>query len=216
MRGGLDEGDKLAGLRHARTVLASGTDDATALAVAAFVIAYLGRDHKAALSAIERALSLNPSSATALYFGAVIHASSGNSAAATACANRALRLSPSSTCDDCAARAITLARPFGISGDATGMRCGSFRPARSKTLLEQGRHSPCGCINSHCWFATCDPSVMSVPPWPSSTPENGASRRNDYREKSLDRNTTGRSAWNSSSKNFRDTRSSITSRNRMN
>ena len=46
------------------------------------------------MSAIERALSLNPSSATALYWGEIIHASSGNSAAATAYANRALRLSP--------------------------------------------------------------------------------------------------------------------------
>jgi adenylate cyclase len=40
------------------------------------------------------ALSLNPSSAAALYWGALIHAYSGNSAAATAYANRALRLSP--------------------------------------------------------------------------------------------------------------------------
>ena len=39
VRGGLDEADKVAGLRHARTAIASGTDDATALAVAAFVIA---------------------------------------------------------------------------------------------------------------------------------------------------------------------------------
>src|SRR5271168_3906519 len=84
----------IAGLRHAHTALASGTDDATALAVAALVIASLSKDHKVALSAIERALSLNPSSATALYWGALIHASSGNSAAATADANRALRLSP--------------------------------------------------------------------------------------------------------------------------
>jgi len=94
MRGGFDEADIIAGLRHAHTAIASGTDDATALAVAALVIASLSKDHKAALSAIERALSLNPSSATALYWGALIHASSGNSAAATADANRALRLSP--------------------------------------------------------------------------------------------------------------------------
>ena len=94
MRGGVDEADKIAGLRHAHTAIASGTDDATTLAVAAFVIDILSKDHKAALSAIERALSLNPSSATALYWGALIHASSGNSAAATAYANRALRLSP--------------------------------------------------------------------------------------------------------------------------
>ncbi len=94
MRGGFDEADKTAGLRHARIAIASGTDDATALAVAGFVIGYLSKDHKAALSAIERALSLNPSSAAALYWGALIHAYSGNYAAATTHANRALRLSP--------------------------------------------------------------------------------------------------------------------------
>ena len=79
---------------HARTAIASATDDATALAVAAFVIAWVNKEHKAALSAIERALSFNPSSAAALNRGAMIHACSGNLAAATAYANRALRLSP--------------------------------------------------------------------------------------------------------------------------
>ena len=46
------------------------------------------------MSAIERALSFNPSSATALHKGAEIAAASGNLAVATAYANRALRLSP--------------------------------------------------------------------------------------------------------------------------
>ena len=94
VRGGRDEADKVAGLRHARTAIASGTDDATALAVAAFVMGYLSKDYKTATSVIERALSLNPSSAAAHYWGALIHASSGNFAAVTAHANRALRLSP--------------------------------------------------------------------------------------------------------------------------
>jgi adenylate cyclase len=58
------------------------------------VIGYLGKDYKAALSAIERAVSLNPSSAAAFYWAAIIHASSGNFAAVTANADRALRLSP--------------------------------------------------------------------------------------------------------------------------
>jgi len=93
-RGGFDEADKVAGLRHARAAVASGTDDATALAVAAFVISNLSKDHKVALGAIERALSLNPSSAMALYWGSLIHAYDENSAAATAHAYRALRLSP--------------------------------------------------------------------------------------------------------------------------
>ena len=39
-------------------------------------------------------MSLNPSSAAAHYWGALMHASSGNFAAVTAHANRALRLSP--------------------------------------------------------------------------------------------------------------------------
>jgi TolB-like protein/class 3 adenylate cyclase/Tfp pilus assembly protein PilF len=94
MRGGHDEADKAAGVRHARAAITSGTDDATALAIAGFVMGYLGKDSKAALGAIERALSLNPSSATALYFGGLIHASSGNFDVGAAYANRALRLSP--------------------------------------------------------------------------------------------------------------------------
>jgi adenylate cyclase len=94
MRAGFDEADKKAGLRHAHIAISSGTDDATTLAVAALVIAILSRDYKTALSAIEHALLLNPSSATAHYWGALVHACSGNSAAATAYANRALRLSP--------------------------------------------------------------------------------------------------------------------------
>jgi adenylate cyclase len=62
--------------------------------VAAFVLGYLSKDYKAAVSTIERALSLNPSSAAAYYWAALIHASSGNFAAVTPYANRALRLSP--------------------------------------------------------------------------------------------------------------------------
>ena len=93
-RAGFDEADKAAGVGHARTVIASGADDATALAIAGFAITMLSKDHTTALSAVERALSLNASCATALYFGAYIHAISGNPATATTHANRALRLSP--------------------------------------------------------------------------------------------------------------------------
>jgi adenylate cyclase len=93
-RAGFDEGDKTAGVAHARAVIASGADDATALAIAAFAITMLSKDHATALSAVERALSLNPSCATALYFGALIYAFAGHPAAAIANGNRALRLSP--------------------------------------------------------------------------------------------------------------------------
>ena len=50
----------------------------------------------------------------------------------------------------------------------------------------------------------------------SSDGISAASGRSDYLEKSLDRNTTGRSAPLCSSKNLRDARSSITSRSRIN
>jgi len=65
---GFDEAERAAGLRHARFVMASATDDATALAIAAFQISLLSKDHEGASGAIERALSLNPSCAAALYF----------------------------------------------------------------------------------------------------------------------------------------------------
>ena len=94
IQGGLDEADKTSALRHARAAIAGGADDATALAVAGFVMGHLGRDYELALSAIRSALAVNPSCAAAHYFGAQINAYCGDSAAATAHADRALRLSP--------------------------------------------------------------------------------------------------------------------------
>ena len=93
-RAGFDEADRIAGLRHAHAAAASGVDDASALACAAVMIGHLGKDYKAGLVAIDRALSLNPSSATAHLWGAHLEAYSGNPTAATAHAHRALRLSP--------------------------------------------------------------------------------------------------------------------------
>ncbi len=91
---GFDEAERSAGLRHARATIASGTDDATAFAIAALVINNLGKDHAAALNTIERAVSLNASCAQAHYFGAFVHALSANPTAAASHASRALRLSP--------------------------------------------------------------------------------------------------------------------------
>jgi tetratricopeptide (TPR) repeat protein len=75
-------------------VIAAGADDPTALTIAAAVIAQLERDFETASRALDRALSLNPSSATAHFFGARICACRGDTAGATAHAQRALRLSP--------------------------------------------------------------------------------------------------------------------------
>ena len=91
---GFDDANKSAALRHAHVVVTSGTDDATALAVAAFAIIVLSKDHDAAFAAIERALSLNRSCATALYFAALMYSFAGRPADAISNANRALRLSP--------------------------------------------------------------------------------------------------------------------------
>jgi TolB-like protein/class 3 adenylate cyclase/tetratricopeptide (TPR) repeat protein len=94
VQAGNDDADRQAAIRHARAAIASGSDDATALAVAAQVIVILSQDREAALDAIERALSLNPSSAIAHYAAATIYAKSGEPNPATAHAKRALRLSP--------------------------------------------------------------------------------------------------------------------------
>ena len=67
-RGGFDEADKSAALVHARIAIDSDIDDAASLAVAGWVIIVLTKEHEMALSAIERALSLNASCATAHYF----------------------------------------------------------------------------------------------------------------------------------------------------
>jgi TolB-like protein/class 3 adenylate cyclase len=92
---GYVESERVAGLSHARAVIDSGSDDTTALALAALALAHLGRDYDAALTAIARALSLNPSCAVAHYFGAHINGFGGRDVAVTtAHASRALRLSP--------------------------------------------------------------------------------------------------------------------------
>jgi tetratricopeptide (TPR) repeat protein len=97
-RDGFDEADKAAALLHGRAAIASNTDDATALAVAGFIISMMAKsgteDQEAALGAIDRALSFNASCATALYLGAQARALAGYPGIATTFAKRALRLSP--------------------------------------------------------------------------------------------------------------------------
>jgi tetratricopeptide (TPR) repeat protein len=94
MRTGFGETDRAAALGHARAAIASKTDDATALGVAGFVMNLLSDEQETAFAAIDRALSLNPSSATTLYLAAQAHGMAAHGATATSLANRALRLSP--------------------------------------------------------------------------------------------------------------------------
>jgi TolB-like protein/class 3 adenylate cyclase len=95
IRAGLLEDDKRTALRHARIAIATGSDDATALAVAAFVIGILERDYDSSFNAFDRALALSPSSALTLSFSANVRAWAGDYATAIKQAEQSLRLSPS-------------------------------------------------------------------------------------------------------------------------
>jgi tetratricopeptide (TPR) repeat protein len=85
---------RLAALRHAHIALATGGDDATALAVAAFIVGIFERDYETAFNAFDKAFALNPSFALAFGLSSLIRAWSGDSATAVEHAERALRLSP--------------------------------------------------------------------------------------------------------------------------
>ncbi len=91
---GFDETEKAAAMRHARASTANEVDDATALAIGAYVIGLLGKDTPSALEAIERALTFNPSSAAAHFIGGFLYAWSGDPVRGTDLAKRALLLSP--------------------------------------------------------------------------------------------------------------------------
>jgi adenylate cyclase len=94
MRADFDEAEKAVAIRHARAAIANEVDDATALSIGAYVIGLLGKDAPSALEAIGRALSFNPSSAAAHFFGGFLCAWSGDPVRGTDLAKRALRLSP--------------------------------------------------------------------------------------------------------------------------
>jgi tetratricopeptide (TPR) repeat protein len=93
-RGGHRPDDKAEALRHARAVIASATDDALALAIAAFVLAMLTLDFESALGAVDRALALNGNSALALGFVSMTESNAGRFSEAIAHGQRAIRLSP--------------------------------------------------------------------------------------------------------------------------
>jgi tetratricopeptide (TPR) repeat protein len=93
-RGGFVETDKQAALFHARMTIASNTDDSAALAMAGLVVVILAREQDVGVNAIDRALALNPSCATALYLGAMVNGFADRASEVSTLANRALRLSP--------------------------------------------------------------------------------------------------------------------------
>jgi len=92
-RAGFNPADRSAALEHAHAAIADSTDDATTVAAAGFAMLF-SEEQDAGIGEIDRALSLNPSCATALYLGAQVHAIAGHGEIATFLADRALRLSP--------------------------------------------------------------------------------------------------------------------------
>jgi len=94
LRGGFKEANRIAAIHQARAAVTHGRDDATALALGAFVIGLVEHDRVAAREAFERALALSPSSAFALFLGGVFLAWAGDADRAIDWAKRALRVSP--------------------------------------------------------------------------------------------------------------------------
>jgi TolB-like protein len=82
LRGGLHAETRAAALRDAQAAIETGVDDAMALAMGGFVIGVVQRDYKTALDALDRSLSLSPSSALAFGFSSIIRAWMGDDEAA--------------------------------------------------------------------------------------------------------------------------------------
>jgi len=94
MRAGYGEQHRAAAISHGQAALAYGRDDATALALGAFVIGLVEHDRITAIDAFDRALNLSPSSAFALFMGCIVLAYAGDANRAIDWAQRALRVSP--------------------------------------------------------------------------------------------------------------------------
>jgi TolB-like protein len=93
-RGGLHEEDRRAAIDHAHAAVSGASDDATTLAIAAFVIWFEQHDVATAFDLFDRALAISNSNFVALCTSAVALAWSGRSELAIERAQRALKVSP--------------------------------------------------------------------------------------------------------------------------
>ena len=93
-RGGLREEDRAAAVKHARAAITHGSDDPTALAVAAQVIVWDEHDIATGLKLFDRALELSNSNVFALTLSAITLAWIGKAEFAMERAENAIRLSP--------------------------------------------------------------------------------------------------------------------------
>lgn len=72
LRAGLREASRADSIRHARSAVAHGQDDALALTLAGFSIGMDGHDRSAAFTALDAALAISPSSALTYILGSVM------------------------------------------------------------------------------------------------------------------------------------------------
>lgn len=94
LRRGLQEANRAASIRHARSAILHGQDDASALTLAGFSLGMDGHDRNAALTAMEAALAISPSSALTYILGSVVLGWSGEAERAIEWSERGMRLSP--------------------------------------------------------------------------------------------------------------------------
>jgi tetratricopeptide (TPR) repeat protein len=94
LRAGLKEVNRAASIRHARSAIIHGQDDALALTLAGFSIGMDGHDRAAAFAALEAALAISPSSALTYILGSVILGWAGEAERAIEWSERGMRLSP--------------------------------------------------------------------------------------------------------------------------
>jgi len=94
LRAGLQEVNRAASIRYARSAIIHGQDDALALTWAGFSVGMDGHDRAAAFTALEAALAISPSSALTYILGSVILGWGGEAERAIEWSERGVRLSP--------------------------------------------------------------------------------------------------------------------------
>lgn len=94
LRAGLQEVNRSASIRHARSAIIHGQDDALALTWAGFSLGMDGHDRAAAFTALEAALAISSSSALTYILGSVILGWSGEAERAIEWSEQGVRLSP--------------------------------------------------------------------------------------------------------------------------
>ena len=94
LRAGFQEASRAASIRHARSAIVHGQDDALALTWAGFSIGMDAHDRAAAFTTLEAALAVSPSSALTYILGSVILGWGGEADRAIEWSEQGLRLSP--------------------------------------------------------------------------------------------------------------------------